>query len=119
MAKSNGIEVIVTEESYTSKASFLDNDHIPTYGVDDEKANFSGKRIHRGLYETKNKILINADVNGASNTIRKAMPNAFDGIVDFGYLYKTTVKVDLYQRDQKLQIANIKATVKQKRKPKI
>ena len=112
MAQKFGINVIVTEESYTSKASFLDGDYVPTYGVDDQSAKFSGKRIHRGLYETKNKTLINADVNGASNTIRKAIPNAFDGIKDFGYLYKTTLKIDLYKRDLELQIKNRKTKTK-------
>jgi putative transposase len=78
-----GITVIVTEESYTSKASFLDLDIIPTYkkGI---KHTFSGKRIQRGLYQSKSKRLINADVNGAYNIIRKAFPNAFsNGIEGF------------------------------------
>ena len=108
MAKKFGINVIVAEESYTSKASFLDNDYVPTYGVDDDNAKFSGRRVHRGLYKTKDGILMNADVNGASNAIRKAVPNAFDGITDFEYLYKTTLKVDLYKRDLDLQIKNRK-----------
>ncbi|MGP7816328.1 RNA-guided endonuclease InsQ/TnpB family protein [Niallia sp. 01092] len=66
-----GIKVIVTEESYTSKASFLDGDEIPTYEKG-KKYSFSGKRIKRGLYRTKKKILLNADVNGAANIMKKA-----------------------------------------------
>ena len=58
------------EESYTSKASFLDNDAIPIYG-DTDIPKFSGKRIKRGLYVSKNGITINADVNGACNILRK------------------------------------------------
>ena len=61
------------EESYTSKASFLDLDELPIY--DAEKpytGNFSGKRIQRGLYKSKSGKLINADVNGAANILRKS-----------------------------------------------
>lgn len=73
-----GLKVMVAEESYTSKASFLDNDLIPTYG--DESADsvvFNGKRINRGLYKSKDGTLINADVNGSCNIMRKVIPTAF------------------------------------------
>ena len=66
-----GIEVIVREESYTSKASFLDYDYIPTINKDDEVKDFSGKRVKRGLYRTNKGKKINADVNGAYNIISK------------------------------------------------
>lgn len=66
-----GIEVIVREESYTSKASFLDYDYIPTINEDDEVKDFSGKRIKRGLYRTNKGKKINADVNGAYNIMAK------------------------------------------------
>ena len=66
-----GIEVIVREESYTSKASFLDYDYIPTINEDDEIKDFSGKRIKRGLYTTNKGKKINADVNGAYNIMAK------------------------------------------------
>ena len=77
-----GIRIVVVEESYTSKASFLDNDIIPTYNkASEEKYSFSGRRIKRGLYKSKNSTLINADVNGSYNILRKAFPKAFaDGI---------------------------------------
>ena len=69
-----GITVTVQEESYTSKASFLDNDDIPVYGeVEDPK--FSGRRIKRGLYRTGNGQLINADVNGSYNILKKGLMN--------------------------------------------
>jgi len=74
-----GIKVKLQEESYTSKASFIDNDPIPTYG-DKHIPNFSGRRINRGLYKTKNGIVINADVNGAYNILRKAFPGLCKGI---------------------------------------
>ena len=72
-----GITFILQEESYTSKASFLDGDDIPTYVKNNNNSNttynFSGKRLKRGLYKTKNGIILNADVNGAFNIIRKAI----------------------------------------------
>jgi len=78
-----GIEVIIQEESYTSKASFLDLDDIPIYGKS-HSIIFSGKRIKRGLYKTNKGILINSDVNGSYNIMRKAIPNAFaDGTEGF------------------------------------
>lgn len=80
-----GINVILQEESYTSKASFLNLDFIPVYGVSDNHE-FSGYRKSRGLYKIKDKsTLINADVNGSYNIMRKAIPNLFeDGIEGVG-----------------------------------
>ena len=63
-----GIAVIIQEESYTSKASFLDGDNIPVYG-ETENPKFSGRRIKRGLYRSSDGQLINADVNGAYNIL--------------------------------------------------
>ncbi len=68
-----GIKVIEQEESYTSKADFLAGDYIPTYGVDDEGASFSGKRFQRGLYRAFDGTILNADLNGAANICRKAL----------------------------------------------
>jgi len=68
-----GINVIIIEESYTSKTSFLDNDFIPKYDPEnEEKYKFSGRRIHRGLYKSK-KGFINADLNGSFNIMRKGL----------------------------------------------
>ena len=64
-----GINVICREESYTSKSSFLDYDPIPN--LKDDKISFSGERIKRGLYRSGSGRLINADVNGSYNIIRK------------------------------------------------
>ena len=71
-----GIQYIEQEESYTSKASFLDNDSIPVF-KDGESydGKFSGQRIHRGLYKSKDKTIINADLNGAANILRKSKQN--------------------------------------------
>ena len=73
-----GITVITREESYTSKASFLDYDEIPNY-EDETKPKFSGKRIKRGLYRSAKRI-INADVNGAYNIMVKENPNYIIGL---------------------------------------
>ncbi len=75
-----GIQVKVQEESYTSKASFLDLDPIPTYTPNDETEYlFSGKRIGKRnrLYRTKDGRKICADVNGSYNILRKRKPDAF------------------------------------------
>lgn len=71
-AENAGITVIEQEESYTSKADFLNGDYIPVYGRDDDRACFSGSRIKRGLYRSGTGAVINADVNGAANIMRKA-----------------------------------------------
>lgn len=68
----NGINFMLQEESYTSKASFFDNDDIPVWNPQNPViAEFSGTRIHRGLYKTKSGTLVNADINGALNILRK------------------------------------------------
>jgi putative transposase len=75
-----GIQVEVQEESYTSQASFLDLDPIPTYKPnDDTEYTFSGKRMGRRnrLYRTKDGKIICADVNGSYNILRKSKPDAF------------------------------------------
>jgi len=80
-AEALGIRVIVTEESYTSKASFLDLDPLPTYdptqGADQEdKPHFSGSRDGR-WYRVKERAPIHSDVNGSFNIGRKVFPTAF------------------------------------------
>lgn len=78
----NGIIYVKQEESYTSKASFWDKDDIPVYNEDNPKSYvFSGKRIHRGLYKCSNGKMLNADVNGALNILRKS------SVVDLKVLY--------------------------------
>jgi transposase len=82
----NGITFVEQEESYTSKASFWDKDEIPVYTPGDEtKYAFSGKRIKRGLYRCANGRLINADLNGALNILRKSK------VVDLTVLYNSGV----------------------------
>ncbi|MBA3532371.1 MAG: IS200/IS605 family element transposase accessory protein TnpB [Ardenticatenales bacterium] len=70
-----GITVLLQEESYTSKCSFLDQEPIHKHD------RYLGKRIQRGLFRAADGRLINADVNGSYNILKKAVPNAFaDGI---------------------------------------
>ena len=67
------INYIEQEESYTSKSSFFDNDTLPKLNLDGkEEYEFFGKRIYRGLYKTSKDKLINADINGALNILRKS-----------------------------------------------
>ena len=76
-----GINVVEQEESYTSKVSFFDNDFIPTYQVNGELFKSSGKRIKRGLYKTSSGLVLNADINGSLNIMRKYLNEVCDEIV--------------------------------------
>lgn len=64
-AKLKGLEVNIINESYTSKCSSLDLESI------EKHEQYLGKRIRRGLFKTYEGKLINADVNGALNILRK------------------------------------------------
>ncbi len=66
-----GIVLTITEEAYTSKASYLDDDSLHKHGEKPEGWTPSGKRVERGLYRALNGMLINADCNGAANIARK------------------------------------------------
>lgn len=68
-----GINYIEQEESYTSQADFFNNDPLPVYNADNpQEYQFSGKRISRGQYKSCQGTVINADVNGALNILRKS-----------------------------------------------
>ena len=71
-AEQAGLRVLIQEESYTSKSSFLDNDSLPVYGQVNEKPFFSGRRFTRGQYRSSTGLVIHADVNGALNILRKS-----------------------------------------------
>lgn len=74
-AQAYGINVVLTEESYTSGTSFLDSES-PTKEWYDKK-----RRVHRGLFVSDNGISVNADVNAAYQIMKKVFPNEFsDGI---------------------------------------
>ena len=70
-AKLNGIDVILTEESYTSGTSFLDNE-LPI------KENYNkSRRVYRGLFKTKNGRLLNSDINGSYQILKKVIGNYY------------------------------------------
>jgi len=111
-----GMRVIITEESYTSKASFLDRDEMPIYDPHQtEKPTFSGKRIKRGLYRAADGTLINADCNGSGNIIRKVAPDAFgsEGVED-GKSHKPVVhpvRLSFPSRSQKASNGGSKRSI--------
>lgn len=76
----HGIKYCPQEESYTSKASCLDDDTIPTYG-ENETTKFSGKRIHRGLYKSADGKVLNADINGSVNILKKYLISSKSNVV--------------------------------------
>ncbi|NEO74554.1 transposase, partial [Moorena sp. SIO3H5] len=101
-----GIKLTITEESYTSKASYLDDDSLPKIGEKPKGWKPSGKRIRRGLYETSFGHLINADCNGAANIAKKVatqlginltkvgrgvltLPNRYDLFTSLSKSYRT------------------------------
>ena len=90
----NGIEVIFTEESYTSKASFFDKDELPVYGQNDNYK-FSGRRIYRGLYKDSKGNLWNADLNGGGNIMRKVSDKAYKNIRKTKELIKRPILITL------------------------
>ncbi len=80
-----GIKYIEQEESYTSKASFFDNDDLPVYNADNPQTyTFSGKRITRGQYRTSKGMILNADINGALNILRKCNLISLSALQDRG-----------------------------------
>ena len=69
----HGIRFTETEEAYTSQSSSLDGDSLPRYGEKPPEWKASGKRIKRGLYRSADGIIVNADLNGAANILRKVV----------------------------------------------
>jgi len=87
-----GIKFVETEESYTSKASFLDKDELPKYGEKPNNWRASGKRIKRGLYLPKKQKAINADCNGAANILMKVSIQHSISLVKVCRAFLTTPK---------------------------
>ncbi len=82
-----GIDVVILDESYTSKCSFLDSESVEKHDT------YMGRRIKRGIFQSHNGTLIHADLNAAYNTIKKAIPEAFaDGIEGIG-LYPRSLSI--------------------------
>jgi putative transposase len=86
-AENDGIQVIINEESYTSGCSFLD-------GEEPIKENYNkARRIYRGLFKSNKGILINSDVNGGYNIIRKVFSNAFANEIKSVHLHPIRVSI--------------------------
>lgn len=81
-----GITLKKHEESYTSKCSFLDLEVIKKH------ENYLGKRIKRGLFMSGGSLLINSDVNGSLNILRKAVPTAFANGIEGIAVYPERIK---------------------------
>ena len=108
-AQAAGLSVVEQEESYTSKASLADGDLIPVYGKEPaEGVSFSGRRIRRGLYRTKTGRLVNADLNGAGNILRKYDPEAFQNEKDFFFLERILVR-DYPDFNKRIPVKGIEA----------
>ena len=88
--KLEGIKVVEIEEGYTSKCSFLDSEEI---GKHDE---YMGKRVKRGLFRASSGKLLNSDVNGSFNIMRKYLKCNCDAVrpADAGFVFNP-VKVYL------------------------
>lgn len=91
-----GIEVITTEESYTSKASFFDKDKLSSYNSENHSNySFSGRRVKRGLYKDSKENLWNADLNGSGNIMRKCTDKAYKNIRKTKELVKRPILITL------------------------
>ncbi|WP_293341793.1 transposase [Microcoleus sp. CAWBG58] len=86
-----GVRFVETEEAYTSKSSFLDGDSLPKYGEKPTGWKASGKRIKRGLYQSNNGSIVNADLNGAANILRKVASKLGVNLDQLGRRSLTTV----------------------------
>lgn len=112
-----GIVLTITEEAYTSKASYLDDDSLYKHGEKlaagcgnslpaQEAATLraagwkpSGQRVKRGLYKTKTGLLINADANGAANIARKVATQLKLNLAEVGRASLTVPqRIDLFTR---------------------
>jgi putative transposase len=72
-ARLKGINITLTEESYTSKCSYFDNEDMKYH------ENYLGRRVKRGLFKTKDGFKINADINGSLNIFKKVVPGFNEG----------------------------------------
>ena len=83
--ENNGINFIETEESYTSGTSFLDGEYPCNENYN------KARRVKRGLFQS-GQGLINSDVNGSLQIIKKVIPDAFSYGIEV-YLTPTIINV--------------------------
>lgn len=94
-----GIQLTITEEAYTSKASYLDGDFLPKHGEKPVSWKASGNRVKRGMYKSYNGCVINADCNGAANIMRKVATQLGLNLVEVGRASLTVPqRYDLFKR---------------------
>ena len=74
-----GIEVILTEESYTSKVDHLSNEKLGKH------KKYNGKRVNRGLFKSFSGKLLNADINGSIGILRKINAISDIDLINLGY----------------------------------
>jgi len=86
-----GFRVVQNEEANTSAGSYLDGDSLPAHGCKPDGWKASGKRIKRGLYRSGDGWLVNADLNGAANILRKVAGNLGIDLSRLGRRCLTTV----------------------------
>lgn len=79
-----GLKFVETEESYSSKSSYLDNDFLPRFGEKPEGWKPSGRRTKRGLYKSSTGAIVNSDCNGAANIARKVATQLGVSLVKVG-----------------------------------
>ena len=84
LAESVGIIFTETEEAYSSKASYLDNDLVPKYGEKPKGYKFSGRRITRGTYKSAKGCIVSADIQAAGNILRKVAVQLGISLVEAG-----------------------------------
>jgi putative transposase len=89
-AEEVGISVFLNEESYTSKCDALALEEIKKHDV------YLGKRVKRGLFKSSTKKLLNADVNGSLNILRKVIGDGFINLLNIG-LADNPVRINPYQ----------------------
>jgi IS605 OrfB family transposase len=94
-----GIVFTITEEAYTSKASFLDGDSLPKYGEKPKGWRASGERVKRGLYKSRDGHAVNADCNGSANIMRKVATQLKINLAEVGRASLTVPqRIDLFSR---------------------
>ncbi len=99
-----GIHVMLIEESYTSKCSFLDLEPIG------KRETYLGKRVKRGWFGASTGQGINADVNGSYNLLRKAFPQAFSQGITKCRIHPVVLALPDRRQDRHKQSRMLRAT---------
>lgn len=99
-----GIQVLLTEESHTSKCSFLDLEPVG------HQEQYLGKRVKRGLFVSAQGRVMHADVNGSYNILRKAMPDAFSHGISEVSIHPQALILPDRRQDRRKQSRRLRAT---------